>query len=763
MRRLFCLTAAWLIASLGVVAQRYDHALERFDSEDFLGAAQELHALRIGLSPDAADYTKVLSSEGNAWNMLGNRQEIGRAALLLQQYVDTRKVDGRLTQKAADSLMYDVLKLWGDYHYENSDLDAHSYDTAAVCYTRCLDYLRRYPARGDSGLIHRELAQLYYKQEQWTKALDEMELAYQQYAQYYADDFLENVDVYFDVASQRALCLARVQRFDEALREIDEVVANYTDKQSRRYGEALRKKAKILMLRQEAEGGRASEALACYRSYFDVQRDYALRNLAAMTPAEREQYWLRLRPFVTDCYRLEAADAGFLYDVTLFAKGLLLQLTRLAAKGVTGQDAVATLAYTWQQIQQQLPKDGCAIEFVLYDKAGKKEMGALVLPKSGKPSFVALTNPDAIFGYQLYSRNVAERLASTEGSLKNALYNDTTGLRQLLWPTALLRAIGKAQRVYFAPDGYQHQIAIEYMLPEEAAAKQLYRLTSTRQLMEPAEAFDRDAALICGGVRYDAQHTGGEAGNDPQAYDYMQRLRAVFEYLPGSLIEADSILAYRHSSRDSMLIGTAATEQNFRALCSRYPVIHVSTHGYFASAKTPQGSDLKPCLSDESLSEAVIALAGSNSNLYDEQFDRGQMDGVLSARELSTLDLSRVQLFVVSACQTGLGYVTSDGVFGIQRGLKNAGVRAIVVSLWNVSDDATRMLMSSFHENLCAGLPLRQAFAAARTLFARAEQPATAEPQPDQHTLDVVRAAGAGDSYDEPEFRNAFILIDALE
>ena len=78
--------------------------------------------------------------------------------------------------------------------------------------------------------------------------------------------------------------------------------------------------------------------------------------------------------------------------------------------------------------------------------------------------------------------------------------------------------------------------------------------------------------------------------------------------------------------------------------------------------------------------------------------------GILTSYEISQLDLSNCQLAVLSACETGLGFVNNYmGDIGLKRALKLAGVRTIVVSLWEVSDDATMLLMQHFYSNLAKG------------------------------------------------------------
>jgi CHAT domain-containing protein len=165
------------------------------------------------------------------------------------------------------------------------------------------------------------------------------------------------------------------------------------------------------------------------------------------------------------------------------------------------------------------------------------------------------------------------------------------------------------------------------------------------------------------------------------------------------------------------------------------------------------------------MSQSIIALAGLNRTLSDSTFDANERyDGLLSARELSTLDLSRCGLFTISACQTALGSISSDGVFGLQRGLKNAGVGAMLLSLWNVQTDATAHLMTEFYRRLNQGIPLRQAFKEARK-YLMEEQP---QKLPIRYEFDPAIMADApiqrlSPVYHEPQYVNAFILIDALE
>jgi CHAT domain-containing protein len=91
-----------------------------------------------------------------------------------------------------------------------------------------------------------------------------------------------------------------------------------------------------------------------------------------------------------------------------------------------------------------------------------------------------------------------------------------------------------------------------------------------------------------------------------------------------------------------------------------------------------------------------IVLTGANQSPAD-----GKDDGILTALEVGEMDLSRVDLVTLSACETGLGPTAGgEGLLGLQRAFQTAGARTTVASLWRVSDKATQTLMSRFYANL---------------------------------------------------------------
>ena len=214
-------------------------------------------------------------------------------------------------------------------------------------------------------------------------------------------------------------------------------------------------------------------------------------------------------------------------------------------------------------------------------------------------------------------------------------------------------------------------------------------------------------------------------------------------------MESASIAALLRSSNYEVnaLSEDAATEESFKMLSgSGIKILHIGTHGFYETEGDMENAGYKfytaasqQSNEDKSLSCSGLLFAGANSALdprRNNEIPEGADDGILTAKEISRLDFQGLDLVVLSACQTGLGEITGEGVFGLQRGFKKAGAQTIVMSLWKVFDDSTQLLMTEFFKNLTAGMSKRAAFIAAQG---------------------VVRA-----QYPDPEHWAAFVMVDGM-
>ena len=165
-----------------------------------------------------------------------------------------------------------------------------------------------------------------------------------------------------------------------------------------------------------------------------------------------------------------------------------------------------------------------------------------------------------------------------------------------------------------------------------------------------------------------------------------------------------------------MLTQNDANEESFKAFDTNAPeLIHIATHGFYFPPEEDVTSSFFNGLhsytqKDYSMLYSGLLFAGGNNAWTGKEIVEGVEDGILTADEISRLDLSGNKLIVLSACNTGLGDIDNvDGVFGLQRGLKRAGVKTILMSLWKVPDEETKELMGKFYSELLLGNTPHQA------------------------------------------------------
>jgi tetratricopeptide (TPR) repeat protein len=188
-----------------------------------------------------------------------------------------------------------------------------------------------------------------------------------------------------------------------------------------------------------------------------------------------------------------------------------------------------------------------------------------------------------------------------------------------------------------------------------------------------------------------------------------------WQSLPGTRDEVAAIKTtfekqFGHATPEE-LTGARATKSAVRSVAGSYQYLHISTHGFFAppqmksalASGAPRGKtgfgDLNSAQDVSGFHPDLLSglvLAGANRPV-----EEGQEDGILTALEVSQLDLSKVELATLSACETGLGQTAGgEGLLGLQRAFQLAGAKTTMASLWQVPDRATQALMSRFYENL---------------------------------------------------------------
>ena len=368
----------------------------------------------------------------------------------------------------------------------------------------------------------------------------------------------------------------------------------------------------------------------------------------------------------------------------------------------------------WQEVQQKLKAGEAAIEFVHYRYTAKQAtdstMYAALLLKPGdrQPRFITL-----------FEERSLDSLLQSNNGLKadyvNGLYaladrgikisqHGKRSLYELIWKP-LENDLKGIKTIYFSPSGLLHRInldAIPVAENETLADKyQLIELNSTRQLVIANEIkiSDKDAVLY-GGINFDAFGDSTTRGG-------------AWNYLPGTEREVNALETIMRSAglKTKIKKGLGATEESFKKIGANNSaspkILHIATHGYFfPDPKDKAGnqqsfSNKEPVfkMSDHPMLRSGLILSGGNKGWDGDRNLEEKEDGVLTAYEISQMNLSNTELVVLSACETGLGTIQgNEGVYGLQRAFKIAGARYLIMSLWQVPDKQTSVLMITFYK-----------------------------------------------------------------
>lgn len=341
----------------------------------------------------------------------------------------------------------------------------------------------------------------------------------------------------------------------------------------------------------------------------------------------------------------------------------------------TYNDYTKYLSYTWQDVQAKLGDNDIAIEFTTVHLSPLDKdiyILALILASTGEPT-MEIISTKAFIKYLKKQEN---------------LYDDSQYF-DLIWGCMQPHLAGK-ERVYFASDNSLSDIAIEYLYDGNQTffkKYETYRLSSTKELCRNySEPASKKTIAIFGDIDYNTQAIGDKRG------------LLSFGQLKYSKQEIDDIKsAMSKYYKVSVYDKDEATEQRFRELSDNCPeILHISSHGDYAG--NDQTSDA------DAMNNSFLALSGINGLFSDDILN----DGKITAADISQMNLRQCNLAVLSACNTGLGGKGVDGIFGLQRGFKNAGVRSLLMSINPVYDESTAKLMTVFYEGISQGKSKRQ-------------------------------------------------------
>ncbi len=465
---------------------------------------------------------------------------------------------------------------------------------------------------------------------------------------------------------------------------------------------------------------------SCYfyaKEAWEISKDLYLKNLQQLSLEDRFHYvcsnrvslGLTLPRDLLLSHENNEELCRLAYDGILFGKNLIMDC-------MLGDEAISKLkSINWNSIQSYLDKDEVAIEF-WSDKSEDLNTGiliALVLRKEWSSPRVVKISKDKIYR----TLNNIEQTTESYLPLYENIWKDIIEVAQLQ----------KGEKVYISLDDILAQIPIEsicgYDYNYVGDKYDIVRVTSTRNIPIVREQKTPYEAILYGGLKYDTSpvdiqkessiHYSSNRSIQENLFELMtdsivSDLRSTNKYLPWTKEEVDSIYTILSNSKMIKNIRLyeeeKGVEESFKIISGNSPsIIHIATHG--VSIQPIELNDMNwvdyysYCMEHSGL----LFSGALNTNVINTDGLKVE-DGILRSNEISLLDLSKTDLVVLSACKTGTGGVTPFGLAGLQWAFKAAGVKTLILSLSDVDDAATHMMMVSFYHNLMQGYSKREAF-----------------------------------------------------
>ena len=311
-----------------------------------------------------------------------------------------------------------------------------------------------------------------------------------------------------------------------------------------------------------------------------------------------------------------------------------------------------------------------------------------------------------------------ERQIDSLGIVRPDMYYDkdyAQDMLRLIWEP-LKENVSEGATVYYVPSQLLFQVSLESLPLSDGSLLgnhyRFVRLSSARELLKMrsgGEDGKANTAVLYGGLQYDLETSA--MAEESKKYDLSSLLAmrgevargdSIFHYLQGTKDEIENIenVLKQNKWQVTPYMGKNGTEESFLNMHGKSPkLLHLATHGFYYTPNRAENVDYLKGYTD-AMSLSGLVFSGGNAAWLGKPLPKGVLGGILSANDIARLDLSNTDMVVLSACQTGQGKATAEGLYGLQRAFKKAGVGTIVMSLWNVSDKTTSEFMTTFYERL---------------------------------------------------------------
>ncbi len=438
----------------------------------------------------------------------------------------------------------------------------------------------------------------------------------------------------------------------------------------------------------------------------------------------RYNEWLAIKEQLAKLYSVTyTSDLSSIDSLNTLANTLEKELTRKSARFGKTQ---TNRQHTWQEVRDQLKEGEAAVEVIRFRDFDPKNGGAftgavkyavlIVKPTTKEyPELIVLENG---------SRIEERYIINYRNSIRYQIF-DIHSYGVLWKPIApFLKGVKK---IYFSPDGIYNQISInslynpdtkQYLLEE----MNIHNVTNTKDLLTLGDKSDTSpgSSLLFGYPDYNFEIDKSEKKGEQRSLRTLRGgggtgltrgLRAgLLRYmrgdegitmLPGTKTEVENIarMFATQNTKHATFYNKNADESTLKK-AHNPKLIHIATHGFFM-ADVPKATSQSKYIENPLLRSGLV-LAGAGSFLKNGDSYNNE-DGILTAYEAMNMRLDDTEVVVMSACETGLGTITNgEGVYGLQRAFLVAGAKSLIMSMWNVDDDATQELMTVFYKEWLA-------------------------------------------------------------
>jgi CHAT domain-containing protein len=380
---------------------------------------------------------------------------------------------------------------------------------------------------------------------------------------------------------------------------------------------------------------------------------------------------------------------------------------------------------TIEAVQKQIPADAVLIEFFRYDtlnpkasqkdRWGKPRYVAYILQNQGEPKWVdlgeaATLEPSIQTFRQAISRPPTNPDREVDPQLTVAEVKQTARDldQKLMQPIRPL--LGNARHLLISPDSDLNLIPFAALVDQQnrflIETYDITYLSSGRDLLRP----NRKGINLTNPVLFSDPDYGKPSdkliasnGRNPCSTQIAARgeeinslANQIFCQLPNVAAETSAI---QNLLPQAQLLSQAQATKSAAKKLRNPSILHFATHGFFLP--NPPNANPDTPIRQNPLSQSALVLA--NFNQRQSCGDDPNCNGVLTAQDVTTIDLRGTKLVFLSACETGLGKVTNgEGVYGLRRAFTLAGAESQVMSLWKVNDQTTRELVESYYQNLKA-------------------------------------------------------------